>query len=136
MKKFKINLKSNRAFTMQDLTIAIIILILFAGTIGASFISVYKMQAQTKISAIATIYGVKIMENIDKITYSEVEYDTTSMVANYRNMYGIPEEINLQLNVQKYNEEDTIKIVTLIMNYEFSGEKEELVLERLKVKEI
>lgn len=133
MKKLLQRLKSNKGFTMQDLAIGIIILTLFAGTIGGSFIAVYKMQAQTKITSIATLYGIQILENIDKIDYDEVnDGDLRTWISDYK----IPESMKLSLEVKKYNEEDTIKQVKLTINYEFADNSETLVLERFKVKEI
>ena len=44
--------------------------------------------------------------------------------------------MNIDLNVSQYNENDTIKLVKLTISYEFSGETQTLVLEKLKTKEI
>ena len=73
MKRTKnINLKSNQGFTMQDLAVAIIILILFAGTIGGIYVSILTVQAETKIDAIVTVYAMQILEDIDRIDYEDV----------------------------------------------------------------
>ena len=47
-KAINLNLKSNQGFTIQDLAVAIMILILFAGTIGGIYISILTVQAETK----------------------------------------------------------------------------------------
>lgn len=137
MKALKINLKSNKGFTMQDLAIAVIIIILFAGTIGGSYIAIFKVQGETQLSAVATLYAIQIMENIDKIAYDEV---ITGMETNYRNNnnpnINVPDAMGLTIKADKYNEEDTIKMVTLTITYGFTGSKEELVLEKIKVKEL
>jgi len=44
-------LKTSRGFTLQDLVIAIIILMLFAGTIGGIYVVIYKTQIETKIDS-------------------------------------------------------------------------------------
>lgn len=133
MKKLLERIKSNKGFTMQDLVIGIIVLTIFAGTIGGSFIVVYKMQSQTKITSLATVYGIQILENIDKISYDEVN---TGDLKTWRSDYSIPEMFKLNLEVDKYNTEDTIKKVKLTISYEFDEKAENLVLEKFKVKEI
>lgn len=133
MKKILEKFKSNKAFTMQDLAIGIIVLILFAGTIGGSYLSVYKVQADTKLNAVASLYAIQILENINKIDYEQV---VPGMEEHYKTEYQIPDSMNLNLEINKYNEEDTIKKVKLTITYEFSGTTQNLVLEEIKVKEV
>ena len=131
-KQFK-KLKSNKGFTMQDIIIAMAILVLFAGTIGGIYVAVYKIQCETKLNAVATLYAIQILENIDKISYDEV---TTGMESNYRSLYNVPDSMNLQLDVSQYGTDDVIKIIKLTISYESSGDTEEIVLEKIKVREI
>lgn len=65
-------LKSNQGFTMQDVIIGLVILTMFAGTIAGSYLAIYKVQAQTQATAVASLYGVQILENIDRISYEQV----------------------------------------------------------------
>lgn len=133
MKNTSMDLKSNKGFTLQDVVLATIILILFAGTIATSFLTIYRIQAETKVTAVAGLYGIQIMENIDKIRYDQV---TTGIEENYRSLYQIPDSIDIHLDVTPYNSENTIKQIKLTLSYSLEGEKEELVLEKLKVKEV
>lgn len=133
MKTLLKKIKSDKGFTMQDLVIAIIILTLFAGTIGGTYLTIYKIQSETKLNTIASLYAIQILENIDKISYDDV---INGMEEQYRNSYNIPSSMNLEVKVSKYNEEDTLKKIELSISYEFSGDKETLLLERLKVKEL
>ncbi len=127
--------KSNRGFTMQDVAIAMIILLISAGTIAGAYMAVYKMQAQTRVTAVASLYGIQIIENIDRIKYDEVT-DEVKMAQDYRTKYDIPDAIGIKLKIEPYGEDDIVKKVTLTMDYEISGTKETLVLEKLKIKEI
>lgn len=133
MKKWLNKLKSNKGFTMQDVIIAMVILALFAGTIGASLTLIYRIQSETKITAVATSYAIKIIENIDKIGYDEVK---NGMEENYKSMYSIPSRMNLKIDVSPYNTQGTIKKITLTIDYEFSGKTNQLLMEKLKVQEI
>ena len=132
-KKLIENLKSNKGFTIQDAGIAIIILLLFAGVIGGSYITIYQVQSETKLSAVTNIYAIQILENLDKISYEEV---VNGMEEKYRTEYGIPNTMGLKLEVNSYDQADTVKKIRLTMNYDLSNQSQELVLEKLKVKEL
>lgn len=133
MKKLTKIVKSNKGFTMQDIIVAMIILILFASVIGGSLVAIYRIQAETKLNAAATLYAIQILENIDKISYDQVN---DGDLRTWRTDYGIPDRMNLDLDVNIYNEENTAKIVKLAISYEFGGKTETILLEKLKVKEL
>ena len=133
MEKIVKNLKSNKGFTMQDVIIAIAILTLFAGTIAGSYLAIYKIQAETQITAVATLYGIQILENIDRIAYEDVK---NGMEDTYKQAYGISDQMGLRIEVSQYDSENTIKMVKLTLSYQVAGNKEDLVLEKLKVKEL
>ena len=69
----KINVKSNKGFTIADLAIALIIFILFTEIIGTLFYSSFRLNSQAKISAVATNYAIEILEDIDRIAYEDVQ---------------------------------------------------------------
>lgn len=133
MGKIVKNLKSNKGFTMQDVIIAIAILTLFAGTIAGSYLAIYKIQAETQITAVATLYGIQILENIDRIAYEDVK---NGMEDTYKQAYGISDQMGLRIEVSQYDSENTIKMVKLTLSYQVAGNTEDLVLEKLKVKEL
>lgn len=138
MKRTKnINLKSNQGFTMQDLAVAIIILILFAGTIGGIYVSILTVQAETKIDAVVTVYAMQILEDIDRIDYEDV---TNGMEESYRTKFKIPSSMTLNINVTNYepetNSEDIIKNIKVTIDYSFRGKTKQFVIENIKVKEV
>lgn len=130
MKKLLCKLKSNKAFTMQDLIIAFIILLLFTGVVGSGIVAIYRVQAETKLNSLATLYAIQIMENIQKISYDEVK---SGDLKNWREDYGIPDRMNLTLDVAEVN--NNKKRVSLTISYQFSGKTESIVLEEFKAKE-
>ena len=89
MKKDKLRkrIKSNQAFTMQDLVIAIMVLLLFVGTIGGTYLAIYQVQADTKLDSVATLYMIQMLEYIDKIGYDEV---TNGMEETLRTQFAVP----------------------------------------------
>lgn len=133
MKKIVKKLESNKGFTMQDVIIGLVILSVFAGTIASSYLAIYKVQAQTQATAVASLYGIQILENIDRINYEQVK---NGMEESYKQTYGISDAMNLKIEVSQYGQEDTIKLIKLTLTYQIAGNEENLVLEKLKVKEI
>ena len=138
MKKIKLNLKSNKGFTMQDLLIALFFIVLFVGIISSMMYAVYKLQMKANLMSQMTMYSVQILEDIDKISYEEVQKKTAQ---EYRNQFSIPAGFNINIEISNYGEgienvQDVMKIVKLTLSYTFNNETEEFTVQRLKIKEI
>ena len=139
MKKEKIErrIKSNKGFTMQDLIIAIMILLLFVGTIGGTYLAIYQLQADTKLDSVATLYMIQMLEYKQKIGYDEVENGIEEIL---RTQFNIPSRFAIKIDVFSYlpssNSEDLVKTVKLTMNYIFQEQERNLVITTLKVKEL
>lgn len=136
-KRIKLNMASNKGFTMADVVIALIIFSIFTGTIGSFMYSSYKMNLQTKMTGAATNYAMQILEDIDKIAYEEV---TNGMETKYIEKYAIPSGFTLSIDVSNYKEgddvEDVIKKVRLTISYELAKDGRNIVIERMKIKEM
>ena len=133
----KTNIKSNSGFTMTDLVVALIIFLIFSGLVVTAFYSSYVVNSKTKITASATNYSIQILEDIDKITYDEVQ---NGMDNTYRQKFSIPDGYSLKMKVTNYNEgndkEDLIKNVELTIEYKIAGDNEKIVINKIKVKEL
>lgn len=133
----KTNIKSDFGFTMTDLVIAMIIFLIFSGLVVTAFYSSYVVNSKTKITASATNYSIQILEDIDKITYDEVQNGMENM---YRQKFSIPNGYSLKMEVTNYNEgndkEDLIKNVKLTIEYKIVGDTEKIVINKIKVKEL
>ena len=81
----------------------------------------------------ASLYGIQILEDIDRISYEQVK---NGMEQEYKKTYGISDAMNLKIEVSQYDPDNTIKLVKLTLTYEIAGNQENLVLEKLKIKEI
>lgn len=138
MKLKKYFFQSNKGFTIQDLIIALMVIMLFVGTITGAYLSIYKVQADTKIDAVATVYMVQIMERVDKVGYEEFTSQTLGeeFVNQVRNDFTIPSSFGIVIESTPTNEEDIVRTVKVSLNYTFSGKERSITMERLKVKEI
>ena len=137
-KIMKLNMKSNKGFTMQDLIIAIFILTILAGFISGIMYSVYATNVKSILTAQMTTYAVEMLEDIDKISYEEVNSNLSEV---YHEKFGLSDDFNVNIQVSNYGEgmqyvEDVIKIVNLTISYNALGNTEEFSVKRLKIKEM
>ena len=97
----------------------------------------FKTNLQVKMAGTAANYAIQILEDIDKISYDKV---INGMESSYKSKFSIPNGFDLSIEVSNYNEgtdkEDLIKKVKLTITYSLAENSENLVIERLKVKEI
>ena len=138
MMKLKKNIaKSNSGFTLQDVAIAVIALMAFAGTIGSIFLSIYQLQTDTIIDSSATLYMVQIMERIDKVGYDELTEETKeTQIERMRSDFKIPDLFGITLELIPYGEDDLLKTVKLTLTYTPKNEPKSIVIERVKVREL
>lgn len=136
-KNYKQTIRSNSGFTVTDLVIALIIFLIFSGLVVTAFYASYVTNSKIKVTASATNYSIQILEDIDKITYAEVQNGMENM---YRQKFSIPDGYNLKIEVTNYNDgndkEDLIKNVKLTIEYKITGDTEKIVINKIKVKEL
>lgn len=137
-KKKTINLKQEKGFTMQDLIIAFGIILLVGGVIGSIYLSIYSLQLETKLYAIATTYAIQITEYIDKISYEEVvnEMDINSI----KQKFDISDAFEVKIGVTNYEKDgqnlDAIKKVKIELNYNIENQNRKIIFNRLKIREL
>ena len=133
----KINIKSESGFTMQDLVAALIIILIFVGSIGSLIYMTFKSNIETKISGLTINYAIKILEDIDKIGYDNVQ---NGMEQNYIQKFSIPSNFKLSIEVSNYdagnNKEDLIKKVKLKITCNIMNISSDYIVNKIKIKEI
>lgn len=138
VKLVKLNIKSEKAFTMQDLVIALVIIMLFVGIIGSTMYLAFKNNAKTNLTSQMTFYAVQIIEDIDKISYEEA---ITKTGDDYKSQFQIPDGYMVEVSFLNYGEgienvQDVIKIVDVKLSYTIAGDTVDYSIEKLKIKEI
>lgn len=131
-------LKANNGISMADVIIALTILCLFVGVVGNLYYQIIKESEKVRYNAVAVYYVIKIAEDIDKMSYTEV---TNDLNTNLKETYQIPDGITITLNVQNYNatdasKEDILKTVKISANYECLGDNMNYEIKKLKIKEM
>lgn len=134
----KLNIKSEKGFTMQDLIIALFLLSIFVTFLSSMMYNVYVTNAKTNLTSQMATYAVQILEDIDKISYEEVNSD---LAETYHSKFNIPQEYNIDLQISNYAEgtsniQDVMKIVDLTISYQIQDDTEKFSVQRLKIKEM
>lgn len=132
------NIKSEKGFTIEDLAIAIIVIMVFVGIITTMMYTTYKLNIETDLTSQMASYAVQILEDIDKISYEEV---TTDLANTYNEKFSIPKSFKIDIQVSNYGEgepnvQDVIKIVDFKISYTLQGKEEQFTVKRLKIKEM
>jgi len=137
MARNKINLRSNKGFTMQDLIVAMSIFTIFAGIVGTMLVATFKIQSDSQVDEVATLYAIQITEYIDKTSYDEVDEELAGKVVK---KFGIPDNFTVEISTEDYNpnnEDKTyVKKVKTNIIYTFASNTRNITIERLKVREL
>ena len=134
LNKFKLNTGA----TLTDVVIAMLIIMLFTGILTTTFSGLYKNNIHIKMNAIAADYAIKILEDIDKMPYEEVDNTLNEEISKKYEDY---KNYEAHLDIENYNKdddskEDIIKIVQLTIKYKVIDSNEEYVVKKLKIKEM
>ena len=132
-----LKLKSNNGFTMQDLIIAIAIFILFAGIIGSLMVIIFKVQSDSQVDEVGTLYVIQIAEYIDKISFDEVESGMGDALAK---KFNVPSNFTVTVSVSDYKPTGEtisyVKEVDINLEYSFANNSRNIRIQRLKIKEL
>jgi len=131
-------IRENRAATMTDVVIGMLILIIFTGILTTSFFRIYINNMEVRMNALAVNYSIKILEDIDKMMYEEVTNDLNNTL---KDSYDIKNNYIVNLEVENYNKndetkQDIIKIVKVTVKYKVGNKEEEYTVKKLKIKEM
>lgn len=138
MRKINKNtLSDNKGVTGVDLVIAVIVIAIFTGVITHLMASIYKMSIEIQKSANANAYATMILEKIDEKSFEEV---TDNFVDNLKNNgeVNIDDDYTITMNITAIDGIDAtlMKKVALKVEYNINGEKKQLFINKLKIKEI
>lgn len=144
----KINLRGKKGFTTVDLSIAMIVIIIFVVIMTSISNSVYSASMEAKRTAVALNYAVDIFEHIGAVDISEVTaskdlldisslqnftYETTTTINGIDIITGKIGTYEMRLEIEDYGNDGIVKIITLNITYPVSkNKKENLQLQRIK----
>ncbi len=141
----KIDLKNKNGFTAIDVTIALMIILIFTTIMASYSYNVYLSSAEAKRTAVALNYAVDIFEHIGAESFSQVEPSENLLQIDSLPTLEVTEvtadtvkakigTYDISVKIEGYKDGKKIKIITLVINYKVSRKQEETIeLQRLKV---
>lgn len=142
------NIKGKSGITSIDLTIAMIVIMIFAVIMSSISYNVYSSSIEAKRTAIALNYAVDIFERIGYLDYSDVvasydlidftalkdfEYEEVTSGNGNDTIKGKVGTYDIELNIDDYKDGGIVKTITLSIEYNVSRKnKEKIELKRLK----
>lgn len=136
-----INLKKDAGFTTADITISIVIIVMFVSIITTAYYNYYLSVTAKNRIAIATNCIVDVIEAVELMDYDDVNIENVN--SKIQDLYGtnIPSQYTITAKVQKYNEteentnkQDIIKILTVNAKYNIGKNTKEIEIKRLIIK--
>ena len=142
-----IKLKQNKGISITDITIAVVILLMFIGIIGQTFNLIASNNLKMRANAIAMYYIVKLAEDIDKMPYDDVTQEYLEEILADKDEYDYSDDYEINVEIDNYKEmknggnlegpiqEDVIKIITIKAKYEVYNKEQTINVKKLKIKE-
>ncbi len=135
-------LKQKKGFTMVDIAVAIVIIMIFVGIITTLFYQYYLSISSKNRNAIATNCVIDIIEDVKAMNYEEVTIDTLNQKIQQFIKDGIiPKGYNVIATIEKYNErpenldkQDIIKILNVRVEYNSTNKLEQIEISTLITK--
>lgn len=125
--KKNILIKNQKGFTIAELSIAILIMIIFVGMISTIFMNIYVSFTESKRYSAAMMYATQMAEKIDKLSFEEVTEENLLDTANEKGY-------EIQTLVET-NTENTIKTVHITINYYVGSNLKNVELKKTKVRD-
>lgn len=134
----KLKIMEKGGFSGVEITVAILILMIFISLINVLFVNIYLQHTDSKRYSEATAYATQIMEQIEKMYYNEV---TNQNLAQKVLEMNIPNGYSVQIQVDNYNaddatKEDLVKNVIITINYKVGKQEKSVSFETIKAKEV
>lgn len=145
----KINLKDKKGFTSIDLSVAMIIILIFVVIMTSISYNVYLSSTEAKRTAVALNYAVDIFEHIGQVDFGDVaaSYELLQIdsldalvykdISTSGNMDYISASIgtyDIKIQIEDYKGGGIVKIITLTITFPVSRKNtESLELQRVKV---
>lgn len=137
-----IKLKDDKGFTATDITIAIIIMLIFISIITTAYYNYYLTITSKNRNAVATNCIIDVIENVEMMNYEDITEDTVK--AKIQELYDdniLPQQYVVEATVEKYNEtdgntskKDLIKTITVTVEYKTGKKTQRLEISRLITK--
>lgn len=126
-------LKNNKGITGIDVTVAVIIIVIFTGIISTLMYNSYLINLEILKSANASAYATIILEKVDEKAFEDV---TNTFVDTLISNNELNMDTAYTVEFTQHDENELIKKVDLKINYTVGNINKSLSISKLKIKEI
>lgn len=137
------NIRKEKGFTTIDVSIALLVIVVFVSIMSSILFSVYSSSTEAKRNAVALNYAVDIFERIGAVSYGQVDEGEILRSLPTINVTGLQTTADgtiakigtydIKLKITDPYNDDKIKLVTLTITYPVSAKKTEVLeLQRIK----
>lgn len=132
-------LKEDKGVTGFDLTVSVIIIVIFSGLIASLMTNLYKISAEIQSSCNAMAYATIISEKIDEKSFEEViENEDFYTYLKLNGEIEFSDDYSISVTQSKIVglEADKIRKIEIVVKYKVSNQQKKINLTKLKIKEI
>lgn len=131
----KKTLSNQKGFSIAEISVAILLLIIFVSLIVTIFNNVYLSFINSKRNSVATLYATQISEKIEMMLYEEVTNQNLTKTT-YLNDLNIPNAYELNIQITP-NTENTVKKVDIEISYVVGNANniKKVNIQKIKVRE-
>ncbi len=133
------NVRDKRGFTAVDVSVAVLIIIIFVSIITSAFYNYYLSNTEVARNSAALNHVIDVIEAVEQMDYEQV--DDTSVKNKLQEFYNnkqIADAYQITTQLVKYNtttgntnKEDLIKILTVKIEYPIGKRKQSFEISRL-----
>lgn len=136
------NFKSSKGFTAVDISVSILIIIIFVSIITSAFYNYYLSNTAVARNSSALNHVIDVIEEVEQMDYATLT--DASVKSKLQELYSskqIPEAYKITTNLVKYNttvgntsKRDLIKILTVKIEYKIGKNTQSFDIRRLIIK--
>ena len=134
-KNYKHKLKENKGITGLDIVISMIVIATLTGLIATLMAKIYYRSIEIQKSANANAYATIVLEKVDENPYESVDNNFLTTISQE---VVIDSDYTVTIAVENIEgvDENIMKKVTVNVKYSLQGEEKQLIISKLKIKEI
>lgn len=130
------NVKSEKGYTGIDIAISIVVLFIFVSLIAMLAYHLNSSAKEIELKAQATEIAVEEIERLKNVSFQNIDFEA-SETAELSEQKGFYETVNVEdyYQIDSSKEENTVKKVTVKIQYNYKNELQQIELSAIVSKE-
>lgn len=130
-------LKSNKGFTGIDISVAVVVFIIFSSVVATLFYNYVITSKKIERKTIATNLCIEIIEALKESPFDELikTSETPMSIEDLQTISGktinLPNGYVPEINIEDYKDENIIKILRVTISYKENNKTDDITIETL-----